>query len=104
MTESDLVPVFDGHNDTLLRLHQSTVEKSKRSAVPPAPSDTEPLPPEIPRADALASTIAMASILFRLERASALTVCRSAGDVRNAMAQGSIAAVFHIEGVEAIDP
>ncbi|TIY02752.1 MAG: peptidase, partial [Mesorhizobium sp.] len=104
MTETDLVPVFDGHNDTLLRLHQSKdadveklfiegtqgghidlprakkggfaggmfaifpppVEKSKRSAVPPAPSDTEPLPPEIPRADALASTIAMASILFRL--------------------------------------
>ena len=23
MTESDLVPVFDGHNDTLLRLYQS---------------------------------------------------------------------------------
>jgi membrane dipeptidase len=80
------------------------VEKSRRSAVPPAPSDNEPLPPELPRADALDSTIAMASILFRLERASALTVCRSAGDVHNAMAQGSIAAVFHIEGVEAIDP
>jgi membrane dipeptidase len=46
----------------------------------------------------------MASILFRLERAGALTVCRSAGDVRDAMAKGSIAAVFHIEGVEAIDP
>ncbi|TJW30915.1 MAG: peptidase, partial [Mesorhizobium sp.] len=75
MTETDLVPIFDGHNDTLLRLHQSKdadveklfiegtsgghidlprakkggfaggmfaifpppVEKSKRSAVPPAP-------------------------------------------------------------------
>ncbi|WP_292632526.1 membrane dipeptidase, partial [Mesorhizobium sp.] len=23
MTETDLVPVFDGHNDTLLRLYQS---------------------------------------------------------------------------------
>jgi membrane dipeptidase len=46
----------------------------------------------------------MASILIRLERAGALTVCRSAGDVREAMAKGSIAAVFHIEGVEAIDP
>lgn len=142
MTETDLVPVFDGHNDTLLRLYQSKdtdveklfiegksgghidlprakaggfaggmfaifpppVEKTRRSAVPLAPSDAEPLPPEVPRADALTSTIAMASILFRLERAGGLTVCRSAGDVRNAMAQGSIAAVFHIEGVEAIDP
>ncbi|TRC98001.1 membrane dipeptidase [Mesorhizobium sp. WSM4303] len=142
MTESDLVPVFDGHNDTLLRLYQSKdtdveklfiegtqgghidlprakkggfaggmfaifpppVEKAKRSAVPPAPSDNEPLPPELPRADALTSTIGMASILFRLERAGALTVCRSAGDIRAAMAKDSIAAVFHIEGVEAIDP
>jgi membrane dipeptidase len=142
MTESDLVPVFDGHNDTLLRLYQSKdtdveklfiegtqgghidlprarkggfaggmfaifpppVEKAKRSAVPPAPSDNEPLPPELPRTDALTSTIAMASILFRLERAGALTVCRSAGDIRAAMAKDSIAAVFHIEGVEAIDP
>ena len=80
------------------------VEKSKRSAVPPAPSDNEPLPPELPQAEAITSTIGMASILFRLERAGALTVCRSAGDVRDAMAKGSIAAVFHIEGVEAIDP
>ncbi|RUT99894.1 peptidase, partial [Mesorhizobium sp. M7A.T.Ca.TU.009.01.3.2] len=142
MTETDLVPVFDGHNDTLLRLYQSKdtdveklfiegksgghidlprakaggfaggmfaifpppVEKSRRGAVPLAPSAAEPLPPEVPRDEALTSTIAMASILFRLERAGALTVCRSAGDVRGAMAQGSIAAVFHIEGVEAIDP
>jgi membrane dipeptidase len=142
MTETDLVPVFDGHNDTLLRLYQSKdadveklfiegtpgghidlprankggfaggmfaifpppVEKTKRAAVPPAPSDNEPLPPELPRSEALTSTIAMASILYRLERAGALTVCRSAGDVRDAMARDSIAAVFHIEGVEAIDP
>ncbi|MDG4878623.1 dipeptidase [Mesorhizobium sp. WSM4935] len=142
MTDTDLIPVFDGHNDTLLRLYQSKeadveklfvegtpgghidlprarkggfvggmfaifpppVEKSKRSAVPPAPSDNEPLPPELPQAEAITSTIGMASILFRLERAGALTVCRSAGDVRDAMAKGSIAAVFHIEGVEAIDP
>ena len=124
MSDSKLVPVFDGHNDTLLRLYQSKdadveklfiegqrgghidlprarqggfaggmfaifpppVEKSKRSAVPTSPTDTEPLANEVPRADALTSTIAMASILFRLERASALTVCRSAADVRSAMA------------------
>jgi membrane dipeptidase len=142
MTDTDLIPVFDGHNDTLLRLYQSKeadveklfiegtpggdidlprarrggfaggmfaifpppVEKSKRSAVPPAPGENEPLPPELPQAEATTSTIGMASILFRLERAGGLTVCRSAGDVREAMAKGSIAAVFHIEGVEAIDP
>jgi membrane dipeptidase len=46
----------------------------------------------------------LASILMRLERAGALAVCRSAADIRAAMAKGIIAAVFHIEGVEAIDP
>ncbi|TGT63657.1 membrane dipeptidase [Mesorhizobium sp. M00.F.Ca.ET.170.01.1.1] len=142
MTEPDLIPVFDGHNDTLLRLYQSQdtdveklftdgtagghidlprarkggfaggmfaifpppIEKTKRSAVPPAPSDNEALPPELPHAEAVTSTIGMASILFRLERAGALTVCRKADDIREAMARDSIAAVFHIEGVEAIDP
>jgi membrane dipeptidase len=142
MAEQSLVPVFDGHNDTLLRLYQSTdtdveklfiegtasghidlprarkggfaggmfaifpppVEKMKPDTAQSMPSENEPLPPELSRTEAITSTIAMASILFRLERASALTVCRSAGDVREAMARGSIAAVFHIEGVEAIDP
>jgi membrane dipeptidase len=142
MINPDLIPVFDGHNDTLLRLQQSKdtnveklfiegkagghidlprakaggfaggmfaifpppIENAKRGGVPPAPGDAEPLPPEVPRADALDSTIAMASVLFRLERAGALAICRSAGDVRAAMARGTIAAVFHIEGVEAIDP
>lgn len=62
-------------------------------------------PPALDRADALASTLAMASLLFRLERVSdgAFTVCRSAGAVRAAMEKGSLAAVFHIEGAEAID-
>jgi membrane dipeptidase len=47
----------------------------------------------------------MAAILFRLERASAgaLSVCRSAADIRGAMERGSIAALFHIEGAEALD-
>jgi membrane dipeptidase len=61
------------------------------------------LPPQLPRSDALASTLAMAAILFRLERASAgeLTVCRSAADIRSAIERRSIAALFHIEGAEA---
>jgi membrane dipeptidase len=48
----------------------------------------------------------MASIMLRLERASAgaFAICRGAADVRAAMARGAMAAVFHIEGVEAIDP
>lgn len=140
---TDLIPVFDGHNDVLLRLCNSAsadVEKQFLEGVkgghidlprarkgglaggmfaifpPPvknldldtgmnAKSYDMPLPPELDRSDALASTMAMASILFRLERASAgaFAVCRSADEVRGAMARGSMAAVFHIEGVEAID-
>lgn len=55
---------------------------------------------------AQASTARMVAILMRLERAfpDDLAVCRSASDIRAAMAAGRIAAVLHIEGAEAIDP
>lgn len=138
------VPVFDGHNDTLLRLHSAKSEAPERlfldgtrkghidlprarqggfagglfAVFPPPlgpvdfsrpmpPTDRDAgLPPQLAQADAAASTLAMAAILFRLERASqgALTVCRSAADIRDAMARQAIAAVFHIEGAEAIGP
>lgn len=62
-----------------------------------------PLPPELGLADAQASTTAMASILLRLDRAGALSVCRSVAEIRAAMARDLLAAVFHIEGCEAID-
>lgn len=55
---------------------------------------------------ALSATLAMAAILFRIEKRSGgrLTVCRSAGGIRDAVVAGSLAAVLHIEGAEAIDP
>nr|WP_314260055.1 dipeptidase [uncultured Devosia sp.] len=61
------------------------------------------LPPELAVSDALASTNGMASIMFRLERQGALAVCTSAADIRAAMANDTLAAIFHIEGAEAID-
>jgi membrane dipeptidase len=61
------------------------------------------LPPELPLADAQAVTLAMASILLRLERSSALSICRSAAEIRQAIATEKLAAVLHIEGAEAID-
>lgn len=61
------------------------------------------LPPQLAIADALASTNGMASVLFRLERAGALAVCRNAGELRAAMQRDTLAAIFHIEGAEAID-
>lgn len=143
MDKPEPVPVFDGHNDILLKLYLSGepapeklfLEGNTKThidlpraraggfaggffAIFPPPVRNEAsdaararhdgearLPPELPRADALASTLAMTAILFRLERASAgaLTVCRSAADIRSAIERRSIAALFHIEGAEAFD-
>ena len=139
MTEP--IPVFDGHNDVLLRLLKSHAGSAESAFIegtatghldlprarqggfvggmfaifPPSPhshgsidrmqggSYTVPLPPELGLAEAQASTIAMASILLRLERAGGLSVCRSVAEIRAAIAGNSLAAVFHIEGCEAID-
>jgi membrane dipeptidase len=143
MPPQTLVPVFDGHNDMLLRLHKAEaanveslfIEGSPTGHIdlprarkgglaggmfaifPPPATKLElngrmsgksydlPSPPGLDLEHARTSTVAMASILFRLERASegAFSVCRSAGEVRVAMARNSLAAVFHIEGAEAID-
>ncbi len=62
------------------------------------------LPPELDIAEAQRSTFGMAAILLRLERMGALRVCRSAAEVRAAVAADKLAALFHIEGAEAIDP
>lgn len=58
------------------------------------------------QADALAETMAMARLLFDLESRSqgSVRVCRSAGDIRQSMADGSFAAVLHIEGLEMVGP
>lgn len=65
-----------------------------------------PLPPPLERGYARDVTLAMMALLLRLERASdgALTLCRSVRDIEAARARGTIAAVAHLEGAEAIDP
>ncbi|WP_062111582.1 dipeptidase [Aureimonas sp. AU40] len=65
-----------------------------------------PLPTPLAHPAGADATVAMASILLRLEAASkgGLTVCRSVSEIESAMAKGSLAAVLHIEGAEAIDP
>jgi membrane dipeptidase len=144
MTDHDLVPVFDGHNDTLLRLWMKNAADADRRflegtgdghidmpraieggfaggffAMFPPPLEKAdldellkvatydvPLPPYLPQSEALRATVGMASILFRIERASQgrFAVCRTGGEMRAAITQGRMAAVFHIEGAEAIDP
>ncbi|NSX54551.1 dipeptidase [Parasulfitobacter algicola] len=63
-----------------------------------------PLPEPIDWEDALPVVMSQAAILFDLERRDVLKVCRTVDDIRNAMAADKIAAIFHIEGAEAIDP
>lgn len=83
----------------------------------PSPSDREfkfkemtkdrydlPLPDPIDWEDAFPVVMEQAAILFDLEKRGALTVCRSAAEIREALATGKMAAIFHIEGAEAIDP
>ncbi|PZX17680.1 membrane dipeptidase [Palleronia aestuarii] len=63
-----------------------------------------PLPEAIDWHDAWPVALSQMAILFDLERRGALRVCRSVAEIREAMAQGQMAAVLHMEGAEAIDP
>lgn len=136
--------VFDGHNDTLLRLlldgsdqaldrflnggsdGHIDLEKARSGGLagglfaifppsadiapvvdrPDGPPHDFPLPPPLPEAEAIRTTIAMAAILHRLERRSGgrLRICRSVPRIEAAMADGALAAVLHVEGAEAIGP
>ncbi|KKC38795.1 peptidase [Devosia epidermidihirudinis] len=64
-----------------------------------------PLPPELELDYARTVTLGQVSVLLRLEAASngQIVVCRTAGEIRAATARGALAALLHIEGVEAID-
>lgn len=136
---SILVPVFDGHNDVLLRLWNRKVgdpvaaflngDGQGHMDLPrmvkggfaggffaifaPSPEDEDddddlnpPPSHAVAQAAAAAAVTGMASLLFRIEEAAPdrFKVCRSTADIRSALADGKIAAIFHIEGAEAIDP
>ena len=143
MTKAEMpVPVFDGHNDVLSKLHAThpqdpatafiegynaaidlpksraggfaggffaiyipplEVDHDARTAAMMAASYDLPLPPALDWPHAVKITVAQIGILLDLERHRALTICRSVADIRAAMAAGSIAAIMHIEGAEAID-
>lgn len=133
-------PVFDGHNDLLLRLWSAHRENPVDAFLQgPAsgqidlprirtgglagglfavyvPSPKDPAAPEnaglfvthaTPAMDsARAATFAMIATLLRIEAASAgqANICRSAAEIRQCMATGTLAMVMHIEGAEALDP
>lgn len=62
-----------------------------------------PLPPEIPQTKALKATLHAAAILHRLEAEGALKICTSVAEIRACLTNGTMAAILHIEGAEAID-
>ena len=64
-----------------------------------------PLPDLIPFAKAIGPATAAAGHLLWMERASAgaLKVCRSASEVQACLADGTVAAIMHMEGAEALD-
>ena len=133
------IPVFDGHNDVLLRLWQKTegdsvadflkgdglghldMPRMKRGGFAGgffaifSPADGEDLPDDdnvnpplackLDQTRALRKTLEMAALLFRIERESEgkFKVCRAADEIRDCLAKGVTAAIFHIEGAEAID-
>lgn len=134
-----MIPVFDGHNDVLLRLWLKNSTKAVTQFIAGeseghmdlprmhdggmvgglfaiyTPSDDglmhEGLNP--PPYGAVNQTVAwkatreMAEILFGLEHEvpnGGFKVCLGIADLRSCIARGGIAAVFHIEGAEAIGP
>ena len=65
-----------------------------------------PLPPQMPHETAQPTALTMAGLLHWMERAAPgdFAVCRTPGEVRAAIDNGTIAGVMHIEGAEAIGP
>ena len=63
-----------------------------------------PLPDPIVWSDAVSVVAEQVAILLQLEKQGGLEICKSAQDIRRAFSTGKIAAIFHIEGAEAIDP
>ncbi|MFK7880377.1 dipeptidase [Roseobacter sp.] len=62
-----------------------------------------PLPDPIDWEDAFPVVMSQAAILFDLEKQGVLSVCRTSAQIRNTLAADKLAAIFHIEGAEAID-
>lgn len=132
MTESSIIPVFDGHNDVLLRLRRGgsssvsaflngeaaghiDLPRARRGGLAgglcavfiPSPDQPRGEGGDFPtpaQPDALNETLAMFRLLLDIEAQSdgAVKVCRTASDIRGSIAEGRFAAVFHIEGAEAI--
>ena len=77
------------------------------SGPPPTDSGYDvPLPPPLDHVYARGMTVAVTADLFRLESQSGgrLKVARTTNELRECLDNGTVAALLHFEGAEAIDP
>ncbi|MFK7994149.1 MAG: dipeptidase [Granulosicoccus sp.] len=140
------IPVFDGHNDFLLRLLNDPTTREHtwltgngeghidlprmrkggfaggffaiyipstesgdaldKDAIMDSPPYALPLPDALDINYAQPIALSMLGHLLWMERVSdgQFSICRTAADIRSSMARGSVAAVMHMEGAEAIGP
>ncbi|TFL16097.1 dipeptidase [Jannaschia formosa] len=68
------------------------------------PSYDIPLPDPLPWERCLRVILAQAALLHELDRQGLLRLCRTVAEIRSARSEGKLAAIFHVEGAEAIDP
>jgi membrane dipeptidase len=141
--DTGILPIFDGHNDLLLRLYREGRDREqsffKRNDhghidlprcreggfaggffavyVPPPPDDPSvldasligvwdgELPPPLELGYAQEVAMSMTALLFRLEAQSQgqLKVVHTAGEIKECIDNGILAAILHFEGAEAID-
>ncbi len=126
------LPIFDGHNDTLLRLYTAEHDDSFFAsahghidlarareggfaggffavfvpAPPDAPSSDEgALPDPLPYSYALQTALGMTALLFRIESqfASEICVARTVGEIEYGLQTDTLSAILHLEGADPID-
>src|SRR5438094_8749592 len=131
-TLRDMQPVFDGHNDALLRAGAEAIAAGRPDGhldIPRAragglagcifavftPSEEpelieredgweSPLPPALAPGVAAEYALRAAGRLFRLQELGALRVVRSVAELDRCLDDGVLGAVLHLAGAEAIDP
>jgi membrane dipeptidase len=82
----------------------SVIDSKRKLEEMSKPQYDLPLPEPIGTAPALEAVMAEAAILQRLEDLGALRICTDTDGIRDCLESGTLAAVMHIEGAEAIDP
>lgn len=126
------LPIFDGHNDTLLRLYTAEHDDSFLTsthghidlsrareggfaggffavfvpAPPDAPSpDDGALPDPLPYSYALQTALGMTALLFRIESQFTGEICvaRTVGEIEYGLQTDILSAILHLEGADPID-